>query len=153
MQVDEAIHKYDKLAPPLVKQVLRQAKYVVIKLSDAAIQLWKVVKADGPTAALHYAYDFYKLLRPLIQLAKLWYEINKISHLNVVAQKVLGTVSHISKKHNEVISGMAAKGYSVFCYLPLVPIDDIARAYNEVEAAYQGNSAASDESPRTKIVG
>ncbi|XP_074342155.1 uncharacterized protein LOC141679591 [Apium graveolens] len=53
--VDEAAQGYDKLAPPLVKQFLGQAKSVVIKLSVAAKQLGEVVKADGPSAALHYA--------------------------------------------------------------------------------------------------
>lgn len=145
MQVDEALHEYDKLAPPLLKQFFGLANTVVIKLSDAATQLGKAVKADGPT-------DLYKLLR-LFLLAKLWYGISKIYSLNIAAQMVLRTVSHISKTYNEVISGMAGKGYSVFCYLPLVPIDDIAWAYKQVEAAYQGKSAASDESPGTKIVG
>ncbi|KAK1403190.1 putative rubber elongation factor [Heracleum sosnowskyi] len=151
-KVDEATLGFDKLAPPLAKQLLRQTKSVVVKLSDAAIQLGKVVKADGPTAALHYAYDSYK--DPvLIQLAKLWQEINKISSLNVVAQMLLPTVCLISDKYNEVIADMAGKGYSVFCCLPSVPIDDIARAYKQVEAAAcGGKSAASDESRQTKIV-
>ncbi|KAL8156929.1 hypothetical protein AgCh_001870 [Apium graveolens] len=145
-KVDEATHGYDKFAPPLVKQFLRQAKSVVIQLLDAAKQLGEVVKADGPTAALHYAYGLYKESL-LIQLAKPWYEINKISPLNVVAQMVLQTASHISEKYNEVIAGMAGKGYSVFCYLPSVPIDDIAKVFKQVEpAAYGGKSAASSES-------
>ncbi|KAL8116446.1 hypothetical protein AgCh_022806 [Apium graveolens] len=44
-EVDETAQGYDKLAPPLVTQFIAQAKSVVIKLSDAAKQLGKVVKA------------------------------------------------------------------------------------------------------------
>lgn len=115
---------------------------MVQKASEIAQNMVQEAKAGGPIAVVHCAATVYKQSIP-IQLAKVWYGLNKIPPFHSVAQMALPVVANLSQKYNTVIAGMAAKGYTVFSHVPLVPIDEIAKAYNkQVEASSQGDADA-----------
>ncbi|KAK3040853.1 hypothetical protein RJ639_029197 [Escallonia herrerae] len=141
-KVDEATIKFDEHAPPLAKQVVGQAQSMVKKASQVAQDLVQEFLVGGPHAAIHHAGSLYKQ-SVLSQSAKMWYVVNKIPPCHTVAQIVVPTAAHLSEKYNKVIAELAAKGYSVFNHFPLVPLDEIAKAYKQVEAAH--GDASCDE--------
>lgn len=117
---------------------------MIQKLLNLAQHLGQVAQVGGPIAAIHYANTLYKE-SVLIQLAKVWYGVNQISPLNVVAQMAVPTATHLSEKYNKAIVYMAAKDYTIFGHFPLVPIDDMVKAYKQVEAAKVGKAASERE--------
>lgn len=121
---------------------------MIQKLSNLAQHLGQAAQVGGPIAAIHYANTLYKE-SVLIQLAKLWYGVNQISPLNVVAQMVVPTATHLSEKYNKAILYMAAKDYTIFRHFPLVPIEDMAKAYKQIEATKEGKAAGE---PETELV-
>jgi len=143
-KVDEATNKFEEHAPQLAKKLVSQAQSVVHKASQIAENLVQEAKAGGPIAAIHYAGALYKQSVP-IQLAKTWYGLNKIPLVHSVAQLALPVAVNLSEKYNTVIAGLAAKGYPLFSHVPLVPIDEIATAYNkQVEPSDGANSAETE---------
>lgn len=115
---------------------------MVQKASEIAQNMVQEAKTGGPVAVIHYAATLYNQSVP-IQLAKVWYGLNNIPHFHSVAQMALPVAANLSEKYNTVIAGMAAKGYTFFSHVPLVPIDEIAKAYNkQVEASNKGDADA-----------
>lgn len=112
---------------------------MVYKASQLAENLVQQAQVGGPNAAIHYAGALYKQL-VLCQLANLWYGINQIPLLHIVAQKAVPTAACLLEKYNRTIEDVITKGYTGFHHLPLVPIDEMAKAYEQVEAA-KGDAA------------
>lgn len=112
---------------------------MVYKASQLAENLVQQAQVGGPNAVIHYAGALYKQL-VLCQLANLWYGINQIPLLHIVAQKAVPTAACLLEKYNRTIEDVITKGYTGFHHLPLVPIDEMAKAYEQVEAA-KGDAA------------
>ncbi|KAM7468761.1 hypothetical protein LguiB_016323 [Lonicera macranthoides] len=138
-KVDETTKKFDKNVPPLAKKVVSQSLSMVYKALQLAENLVQQAQVGGPNAAIHYAGALYKQ-SVLCQLAKLWYGINQIPLLHIVAQMALPTAAYLSEKYNRTIEDMITKGYTGFHHLPLFPIDEMAKAYKQVEPA-KGDAA------------
>ncbi|KAJ9709850.1 hypothetical protein PVL29_001363 [Vitis rotundifolia] len=141
-KVDEVSDKFDKHAPPVAKEVVGQAQCLVLKASKTAQTIVSEAKAGGPSAALQHAATEYKHFM-LTQLVKLWFILNKVPLFHTVADLAVPTAAHWSDKYNHVVTDMSGKGYTIFGYFPLVPIDKIAKTFKQGEAGKEMDSAAS----------
>nr|GMD98032.1 REF/SRPP-like protein At1g67360 [Ipomoea batatas] len=133
-KVDEAIEKFDEHAPPMAKKLVSQAHIVVQKASHVAQDLIQEAKVAGPRAAIYHAGTMSKQFG-VSQFAVLWFHINLSPALHSIAEIATPTAAHWSEKYNELVKAMKAKGYDIFYYVPLVPVEEISKAYKQVEAA------------------
>ncbi|XP_019150345.1 PREDICTED: REF/SRPP-like protein At1g67360 [Ipomoea nil] len=133
-KVDEATEKFGEHAPPMVKKLVSQAQIVVLKASHVARDLIQEAKVSGPRAAIYHAGTMSKQFG-VFQIAVLWYHINLSPALHSIAEIATPTAAHWSEKYNELVKLMNAKGYDIFYYVPLVPVEEISKAYKQVEAA------------------
>ncbi|KAK9120093.1 hypothetical protein Scep_018186 [Stephania cephalantha] len=67
-----------------------------------------------------------------------WFKLNEVPVLRTVAEIAVPTAAHWSGKYNQTVTCYAKKGYAVFGYLPLVPVERIAKAFKRREAAKEG---------------
>ncbi|KAG8365886.1 hypothetical protein BUALT_Bualt17G0018600 [Buddleja alternifolia] len=141
-KVDEATYKFDECAPPAVKNVVSKAKLVVNNASQIAQDLAEEAKVAGPVAAISHAGTNSKHFA-VSQVAMLWYKANKYPALHCVTEMAIPTVAHLSEKYNHLVKKMAAKGYNLFKYVPLVPVEEMSKAYEQAEAA-EGKKAEAE---------
>jgi hypothetical protein len=144
-KVDEATYKFDKHAPPYAKRVVKRAHGYVEKASEKAQRFVNEAQTGGPRAAFHYAATEYKHF-VLNQTVRLWVGVNHWSPIHTVSQKAAPKAAQLSDKYNHLVTDLTTKGYTVFGYLPLVPIDDIAEAFKQGEGESEKKAAVSDAS-------
>ncbi|XAR48176.1 hypothetical protein NMG60_11030911 [Bertholletia excelsa] len=148
-KVDEAANKLNKHAPPTIKKVVVKSYTVVQKASGVVLNFIHEARTGGPCSAIHYAGTVYVHLCLNI-LARFWYAANKITVLHVIAQMAVPTVAHWSEKYNNTILHLNGKGYTAFGYLPQVPINEIAKAYKQIETE-KGPACAPCASEKDKL--
>ncbi|KAF7813605.1 REF/SRPP-like protein [Senna tora] len=143
-KVDVATQKFDERAPPFAKHVVSQAKDFLEKVTEKAEKVVKEAQTGGPRAAAQYAVTESKQF-VLINTVKLWNGVNKYPSVHAVADMAVPTVAYWSKRYNHVIKDMTGKGYTVFGYLPSIPLDEIARAFKQEESKMKEDEPASAE--------
>ncbi|XWS69249.1 hypothetical protein CRYUN_Cryun04dG0163100 [Craigia yunnanensis] len=136
-KVDEAAHKFDEHAPSAAKQVISQAKDLVHKTAQKAQKLVVEARTNGPRGAFHYAAAEYKQF-VLVNSTKLWVKLNHNSAFHSVAEMIVPKAANLSGKYNCLVKDMSGKGYPVFGYLPLVPVDELGKAVKQAEAKDKG---------------
>ncbi|KAF5449335.1 hypothetical protein F2P56_029795 [Juglans regia] len=149
-KIDETSQKFDEHAPPLAKRVVSKAHGLIQKASEKAQKLAKEAQIGGPRAAVHYAASEYKQFI-LSQSVKMWIGLNQFPPLHAVARKAGPAAAHLSDKYNHVVKDMTQKGYPIFGYLPLVPLEEISKAvkqdgYGEKAAAAAEHKSDSSDS-------
>lgn len=132
--MDDATHKFDECAPPAAKRVVFKAQTIVKNVSQVVHDLAEEAKVDGPVAAAIHAGTISKNFA-VSQLVVVWYKANQYPTLHGVFEIALPTATHWSEKYNKLIKDLTAKGYSFFNYVPLVPVEEVTKAYKQVEAA------------------
>ncbi|KAL6529091.1 hypothetical protein OROHE_014835 [Orobanche hederae] len=144
-KVDEVTHKIDECAPPAAKNVILNVQIFFKKASQAAQGLADEVKVAGPLAVVIHASKISKHLA-VNRLAVAWYKVNQHPALRGVTVTVVRTSAHWSQKYNKLITNLTAKGYYLFNYAPLVPVEEMAKAYKQVEAAAAKKTDAASSS-------
>ncbi|MCH96118.1 REF/SRPP-like protein, partial [Trifolium medium] len=130
--VDEATKKFDEHAPPFAKQVANQAKGLIQEVTHKAEKAVNEAQSGGAKAAANYVATESKQI-VLTGSVKLWSGLNQYPPFHAVAELAVPTVAHWSEKYNHVVKDISGKGYAVFGYLPLIPIDEIAKAFKQGE--------------------
>lgn len=133
-KVDDGTAKFDEHAPPLVKKVVSKAQSMFQKASEVAQDLFKDVQVAGPRAAIYHAGELSKQLATS-QVAVLWYHVNHCPPLHGIAQMAAPTAALWSEKYNQLVADLKEKGYSIVSYIPLIPVEEISKAYKQVESA------------------
>lgn len=136
-KVDEATHKFDEHAPPFAKRIAWEVHHLILVTAEKAQRLVNEAQMGGPHAALHYAAAESKQVL-LDQSVKVWIRLNKVQPVHLVVEMIVPTAAHWSKRYNHVVMDVKRKGYPVIAYLPLVPIDEIAKAFKCCEAEKKG---------------
>ncbi|MED6170142.1 hypothetical protein PIB30_027989 [Stylosanthes scabra] len=136
-KVDDATHKFGHHAPSFAKHAASQAKDLIQSLAHEAGRVASEVQCGGPRAAIHYVTTESKHL-VLINSVKLWKGLNHFPPFHAVADVAVPTAAHCSEKYNHVVKHLSGKGYPLSGYLPLIPIDDIAKAFRQGEATMNG---------------
>ncbi|KAK4788644.1 hypothetical protein SAY86_019963 [Trapa natans] len=132
-KVDGASHKFDKHAPLAAKKIMCLVHELIEIASQKTQKLVQEAQGGGLRGAFHYSAAELKQLL-LNQSAKVWLKLNKVPPLHMMAEVAIPTAAHWSKKYNRTVRKMSRKGYSVFGYLPLVPLAEIRRAFKQGEA-------------------
>ncbi|XVE92132.1 hypothetical protein REPUB_Repub01dG0070700 [Reevesia pubescens] len=131
-------NKVDEHAPAAVKQVVSQAQDLVHKAAQKTQKLVDEARSNGRRGALHYAAaEFKKFV--LVNSAKLWVKLNQNSAFHLVAEIVVPTAANLSELYNCLVKDMSGKGYPVFGYLPLIPVDELGKAVKQAEANDKGH--------------
>lgn len=117
----------------MAKQAASQAHVLIQKTAEKGQRFAREAQTGGPRSAIHYAATEYKQF-VLNQSVKLWVGLNQYPSIHKVAEKVAPTAARWSDKYNHSVKDFTRKGYAIFGYLPLVPIDEIAKAVEKGEA-------------------
>ena len=144
MQVDEATNKFDSHASPLAKQVVSRTHSFVLAAAEMAHKFVNEARTAGPWAAINYATDESKQLA-IEQTANLWVVLNRYPSIHPLAEKAAPMIAHCSKKYNNVLKGLKEKGFIVIRHLPLIPMEEIAKAIKQSEAEKKEDSPAPPE--------
>ncbi|MED6180467.1 hypothetical protein PIB30_010683 [Stylosanthes scabra] len=150
-KVDEASQKFEEHAPPLLKEVARQAKGLIEEVAKKAEKVVSEAQSGGPKAAAHYVAEESKHI-VLTGSVKLWNGLNHYQLFHAVAEMAVPTAAHWLESYNHVVADMSAKGYGVFQYLPLVPIDEIAKAFKQGEGEANVNVNGDNEGITTEQI-
>ncbi|XP_073130022.1 REF/SRPP-like protein At1g67360 [Henckelia pumila] len=138
-KVDEAARKFDERAPPAAKKAVSKAQLGAKKASLIAQDLAEEVKVAGPYAAISHAGVISKQIA-VNQLALFWFKANQYPAVHGASEVAVPAAVHWSEKYNKMVKDMATQGYGLFNYVPLVPVEEMAKAYKQVEAeAAAGN--------------
>ncbi|PON50660.1 Rubber elongation factor [Parasponia andersonii] len=143
-KVDEATYKFDKHAPPLAKQIVSRAHSLTQKTVEKTQKFVNEARTVGPRAAANYAATEYKQF-VVDQTVNLWVVVNRYPSIHQVAEKAAPAAAHWSEKYNHVVKDLTQKGYAVFGYLPLVPVDKIAKTFKQGEAGNKGDTPVTPE--------
>lgn len=144
-EVDEAASKYEQHAPPLIKsavshaQVMLQRMLQLVQVLAAKAQTGSVPSGTIQDTASNHGLAVEK------QLVRLWFALDQVPLFHLVAEMAVPTAAHWSEKYNHAVIDMIQKGYAVFSYIPLVPLDRIAKAFRREEADKEPSAAKSDE--------
>ena len=124
---------------------MSQARYLIEKASEKAKVLANEFQAGGPRAAVHYVSTESKHLF-LTESVKVWVKLDQYPTVRKVAEVAVPTAAHWSEKYNHFVKEMSQKGYVVFGYLPVVPVDDISNAFKQGEAEKKEDATAQKDS-------
>lgn len=80
------------------------------------------------------------------QLAVGWYKLNQHPSLHGASDVAVSMATYWSVKFNNLVKGSRAKGYSISNYVPLVPVEEMGKAYKEVEASAAGKKEEASSS-------
>ncbi|GFZ19438.1 rubber elongation factor protein [Actinidia rufa] len=146
-KVDDSMNELDRHVPPLVKQVSCQVLSAAQKAPELARAVASEVQRDGVVdTATNIAKNVYVKYEPTAkelyskyepvaeQYAVLaWRSLNRIPLFPQVAGIVVPTAAYWTEKYNQTVNCTAGRGFAVAAYLPLVPIERIAKVFEESE--------------------
>lgn len=135
-KVGEVSNKFDKHAPPMAKKVVSQASVLIQATAEKAQSFVKEARTGGPKAAFNYAATEYKYF-VVTSSVKVWAKLNQYKPIHVVGNKALPLAANLCGMYNDLVTDMTKRGYPVVGYLPLVPVDDIVKAYEKEQDAAQ----------------
>ncbi|WCJ38760.1 Rubber elongation factor protein (REF) [Euphorbia peplus] len=133
-KVDEGMQQFDKHAPSIAKKVARKTKVVLDKSLDKSKKLVNEARTGGPCAAVKYAATESKNL-VINQSVKVYIKLDHLPVIHTMLDITLPTAAHWSEKYNKIVNTLIGKGYKIFGYLPLVPIDEITKTYKQRKPA------------------
>ncbi|XVF21950.1 hypothetical protein REPUB_Repub12eG0133300 [Reevesia pubescens] len=133
-KVDESLSELDRHVPSLVKQVSSQARAMASEVQRAGVvDAAKTITRSFYTKYEPTAKELYNKYEPVVEqyAVSAWRSLNRLPLFPQVAQIVVPTAAYWSEKYNQVIYYTGEKGYAVASYLPLIPIDGIAKVFEE----------------------
>ncbi|PON52084.1 Rubber elongation factor [Trema orientale] len=144
-KVDASVTELDRRVPPTIKQVSSQAVSaaqnapVVARAVATEVQRTGVVDTASGVAKSVYskceprAKELYAKYEPKAEqcAASAWRKLNQLPLFPKVAHVVVPTAAYCSEKYNQTVLSTADKGYRVSSYLPLVPVEKIAKVFGE----------------------
>ena len=139
-KVGESIEEIERHLPSSVKDAAQKAPEVARSISGEVQRAGVVGTATGlarsayskaePTAKV-----LYSKYEPVAEhyAVSAWRSLNRLPLFPHMAQIVVPTAAYWSDKYNKVVVNSAEKGYAVSGYLPLVPVEKIAKVFGEEE--------------------
>ncbi|OVA04296.1 Rubber elongation factor [Macleaya cordata] len=167
-KVDDSVTELDRHVPQLVKEASTQAYTAAQKAPGVARAVASEVQRSGLvdtakaivknvyTSYEPTAKDLYTKYEPVAEqyAVSAWRKLNSFPLFPQVAHVLVPTAAYWSEKYNQTVCYTAKRGYVISSYLPLVPLERIAKVFgNQGKAAHQNgspvassSSSASDES-------
>lgn len=146
-KVDDTMSKVQHQVPPLVKQMSCKAYCAAQKAPEVARGVASEVQRVGVVdTASGIAKDVYAKYKPTAKelytkyepvaehyAVSAWRSLNRLPLFPKVVEVMVPTAALCSGKYNQTVKLGAEKGYRVANYLPLVPIEKIAKVFGEEE--------------------
>lgn len=134
MQVDHSLSELDRHVPSLVKQASSQARAVAWEVHRAGMV--DAAKSIAKTMYTKYeptAKELYCKYEPVAEryAVSAWHALNLLPLFPRAAEVAVPTAAYWSEKYNLVVSQTAERGYTAASYLPLIPIEKIAKVFQE----------------------
>ncbi|XAR61324.1 hypothetical protein NMG60_11034985 [Bertholletia excelsa] len=153
-KVDESIGELDRHVPSLVKQASVQALTAAHKAPEVArVVASEVQRAGVVDTAAHIAKTVYTKYEPTAKVlytkyepvaeqyaVSAWRSLNRIPMFPHVAGIMVPTAAYCTEKYNQAVCYSAERGYPAAAYLPLVPIERIAKVFKEGDQEYPVSS-------------
>lgn len=124
----------DKHVPSLVKQVSSQARAVAFEVQRAGV----VDAAKNITNSVYNRYEptakeLYWRYEPVAKqyAVSAWRSLNRLPIFPQVAEIAVPTAAYWSEKYNQAVRYAGENGYTVAAYMPLIPIERIAKVFDE----------------------
>ncbi|XP_071715925.1 stress-related protein-like [Rutidosis leptorrhynchoides] len=142
LKVGDALTELNRHVPERMKQIPNRANYVAHNLPevtrDIALEAFKMTQKMANTLYIKYeptAKELYNKYEPVAEkyAVSTWQSMNKLPFFPQVAQIAVPTGAYVISKYNYTVCYTAEKGYLVPQYLPLVPLDKIAKVFQENE--------------------
>lgn len=140
-KVGDVLSTVESHIPSSIKEASNQAYSTVQKAPSVARSISDagIVNTASDLAKTAYskaepvAKDLYTKYEPVAEsyAVSAWKSLNRLPVFPQVAQIVVPTAAHWSQKYNKVVMHSAKKGYGIAEYLPLVPIEKIAKVFGE----------------------
>ncbi|OMO81889.1 Rubber elongation factor [Corchorus olitorius] len=133
-KVDDSLSELDRHVPSLVKQASVQARAMASEVQRAGVvDAAKTITKSVYTKYEPTAKELYSKYEPVAEqyAVSAWRSLNRLPLFPQVAQIVVPTAAYWSEKYNRVVYYTNEKGYAVGSYLPLVPVDRIAKVFEE----------------------
>ncbi|KAK9070075.1 hypothetical protein SSX86_010474 [Deinandra increscens subsp. villosa] len=136
LKVGDALAGLNRQAPILMKQVSTHGKYAAQNLPQASKELASTASKTANRLYIKYeptAKELYKNYEPIAEkyAVSAWQSMHKLPLFPQVAQIVVPIAAFSLEKYNYLVCYIAEKGYPVAQYLPLVPIDKIAKVFKD----------------------
>ncbi|KAK9084222.1 hypothetical protein Scep_030693 [Stephania cephalantha] len=154
-KVDSSVCEVERHVPSIVKEASTQAREVASEVKrvgvvDATTKLAKTVYTKYEPAA-HQLYAKYE---PVAEqyAATAWRRLNGLPLFPQVAQVVVPTAAYWSHRYNQVVIHSAEKGHVAFSYLPLVPIEKIAKVFSDDHDHDHGHGGVKESGEKTVVV-
>eukprot|EP00257_Ricinus_communis_P022715 XP_015582521.1 stress-related protein isoform X1 [Ricinus communis] len=133
MQIENFLGELGRLVPSLVKHASNQARSVACEVQRAG-----VVDAAKNIAKRVYemyepmAWELYCMYEPVAEhyAVSVWRCLNRLPLFPQAAQIAVPTAAYWSEKYNEIVCYTADRGYPAAAYLPLIPIEWIAKVFD-----------------------
>ncbi|KAL0457944.1 UNVERIFIED_CONTAM: Stress-related protein [Sesamum latifolium] len=146
-KVDASIIELDHHVPGILKQISRQAWIAAQGAPQVARQLASEVQKNGlvdtaseiaKTAYTRYeptAKELYDKYEPVAEqyAVAAWRSLNRLPLFSQVAHIMVPTAAYWAEKYNQAVADAAERGCTASYYLPLVPIERIAKTFGETE--------------------
>jgi len=153
-KVDESMNELERHLPNLVKQASCQAMSAAQKAPEVARAMASEVQRSGvvdtasnmaKTVYVKYeptAKELYTKYEPVAEqyAVSAWRSLNRLPMFPQVAGIVVPTAAYWTEKYNETVCYTAEKGYMVATYLPVVPIEKIAKVFEEADHGHSGKA-------------
>ncbi|KAF6142630.1 hypothetical protein GIB67_015116 [Kingdonia uniflora] len=158
-KVDSSVSEVERHVPSLLMQASCQAYSAAQNAPEmarsVALEVKRVGVVDTVTEIARTVYtkceptakDLYAKYEPVAeqQAVWAWQKLNQLPVFPQVAQIVVPTAAYWSEKYNRAVVYTTKKGYRMSSYLPLVPIEKIAKTFGGEES----DEATSDTSDTT----
>ncbi|KAF3792863.1 Stress-related protein [Nymphaea thermarum] len=144
-KVDETVVKVDQQVPRIVKEAPGHVYSAAKKATGLARDLASEVKTGGVVeAAGGVAKAVYAKCEPVAEkyAVTTWHALNKLPLFLHVVHIVVPTATHLSEKYNDAVRSTTSKGYAFPAYLPLIPVERLAKVCAEGRPA--SSEGASD---------
>ncbi|MBA0717936.1 hypothetical protein Golax_005708, partial [Gossypium laxum] len=130
--VDKSLSQLERHVPSMVKQASSQARTVASEVQRVGVvDVAKSITRDIYTKYKLTAKAMYDKYEPVAEQYAVfaWRSLNHLPFFPQVAQVVLPTTAYWSEKYNQVVQHFGENGYVVAAYLPLIPINRIAKVF------------------------
>ncbi|XP_038682483.1 stress-related protein-like [Tripterygium wilfordii] len=136
-KVDESLSELDRYVPSLVKQVSSQARVVASEVQRAGVvDASKIITRNVYTKYEPTAKELYGKYEPMAEqyAVAYWRLLNRLPLFTQVAQIAVPTAAYWSKKYNRAVCYATERGHAAACYLPVIPVERIAKMFGETES-------------------
>ncbi|WOG87312.1 hypothetical protein DCAR_0206535 [Daucus carota subsp. sativus] len=146
-KVGEVLSELDRHVPSLIKQASSQARSVASEIKRAglvetATNAAKSAYVKYEPVAEEYYYKYEPVAEKYVVVA--WTSLNRLPLFPQLAHILVPTASYWAERYNQSVGYFVSKGYAVSFYLPLVPIDRIAKVFKTSENGHSLRNGDAD---------